>query len=265
MSARRPQIFDKVSDQIAQRVDQRDPRVINERHNQLMQDYLDVTQRKEPCACPAPRFRVPARPCRAALLPGASLRSRAGGADWTSGHRRRCVPRFARPSALPANPSALLRPHPTPPPAALSRPGVALPHPPPLARTVGVFRDIIIEAEYDPMSCHTNHIKYQNRIRHDPCKLELRQHAHKPMDAMGRSEFSKPRGTGVTPRLPVGLWDKLDSTPYGRSEKLLPRLDAAASYRLHNRVTQNEFQVERGRAVLQREIPLGKRCFYGAR
>lgn len=40
----------------------------------------------------------------------------------------------------------------------------------------GVFRDIVIESEYDPLSSHKNGIKVDARLRHDPCKLELRKH-----------------------------------------------------------------------------------------
>ena len=42
------------------------------------------------------------------------------------------------------------------------------------SKTFGLFRDIIIPEEYDPMTAHNDHIKYDARERFDPCKLELR-------------------------------------------------------------------------------------------
>ena len=58
----------------------------------------------------------------------------------------------------------------------------------------------------------------------------------------------------------VSLWSDLASTPYGRVGKLIPRPDAEP-YALHNRVTVDHWNAPTGTEVLQRELPLGKRCF----
>ena len=128
----------------------------------------------------------------------------------------------------------------------------------------GVFRDIVIESEYDPLAAHSECLRYDNRVRHDPCKLELRKQTQKAADAARRAEFLKPDTGGLVPRLSPLVWDKLESTPYGRLGKVVPRPDAPA-YRLTNRVTFDEYQMVRGREVLERELPLGKRCFPGKR
>jgi len=128
----------------------------------------------------------------------------------------------------------------------------------------GIFRDIIIPAEYDPLHVHElTRIKYNPHTHCDPCKLELRQHA--PMGGQQRTlEWNvgnerAARG-GAVPRLAVGLWDKLESTPYGRLAKVVPDPNARP-YRLTNNVLCEDHTVERGYHLVRAEISLGKRCF----
>lgn len=129
----------------------------------------------------------------------------------------------------------------------------------------GVFRDIVIESEYDPLAAQTNTIKYDGRLRHDPVKRELRK--REVQKAAERPEFLRAvpgRGAPV-PRMSVRLWDHLESTPYGRMVVQPPQ---SRPYALHNRVQPNEFEMPRGEAgrqALMRELPLGKRCFEHAR
>ena len=57
-----------------------------------------------------------------------------------------------------------------------------------------------------------------------------------------------------------GMWDKLESTPYGRMGKV-QRPTNAPAYALFNRVSYDQWNVESGMDVLNKEMPLGKRCF----
>ena len=127
-------------------------------------------------------------------------------------------------------------------------------------KTFGVFRDIIIEAEYDPLHSHKDHITYNSRVSHDPCKLELRKSAQRDTGTP-RAEFQ--RVPGPEPRLDVAMWAQLEATPYGRLGKVVPRAEAEP-YALANRITTDQYHMPTGRAVLLRELPLGKRCFPGA-
>lgn len=127
------------------------------------------------------------------------------------------------------------------------------------SKSFGMFRDIIIESEYDPMKCHSNFIKYDSRLKHDPCKLEARKRAESKTDEVKLAEFQKPDRKGAVPRLDSQMWDKLEATPYGRLGKVVPRPDAEP-YGLHNRVTNDQFDIKQGREVLLKELPLGKRC-----
>ena len=56
------------------------------------------------------------------------------------------------------------------------------------------------------------------------------------------------------------MWSKLESTPYGRLGKVVPRPDMPP-YRLSNRVTQDEFNVPLGYEHVARELARGKKCF----
>ena len=56
------------------------------------------------------------------------------------------------------------------------------------------------------------------------------------------------------------MWNKLESTPYGRLGKLARNVNAPP-YALSNRVSYDQWHVETGMDVLNKEMPLGKRCF----
>jgi len=126
----------------------------------------------------------------------------------------------------------------------------------------GVFRDIILPQEYDPMIAHTlSRITYKPYLQHDPCKLELRKHAPIAGDVSRVPEYANPNKGGEVPRLTTLLWDKLEATPYGRLGKVAPRLDADP-YFLNNRISSNEYVVPRDFGLAVREMPRGKRCGY---
>lgn len=123
----------------------------------------------------------------------------------------------------------------------------------------GVFRDIIIPAEYDPLHAHElSRISYNPRTSRDPCKLELRK--HEAPSSTRVPEYGAPNASGTVPRLEPQVWSKLESTPYGRLGKVVPRPDMPP-YRLSNRVTQDEFNVPLGYEHVARELARGKKCF----
>ena len=127
----------------------------------------------------------------------------------------------------------------------------------------GLFRDIIIPEEYDPMTAHNDHIKYDARERFDPCKLELRAAAAE-LGPAAVSGFAK--GGDPSHRFPPTMWDKLEATPYGRFNKLMPppmSVEEAATHR--SSVVNDHFAIMRGKAITDREFPPGKRCFPDAK
>lgn len=118
----------------------------------------------------------------------------------------------------------------------------------------GLYRDIIIESEYDPNLAHKTLLKYEMDDRQDPLKQEL----------VGRNPLKPlPKSKGrVT--LDPGIWDRLHATPYGRFDRVVapePVLDPSKM----SRVNFEHYNVKVGRDVLDREFPRGKRTDCGGR
>eukprot|EP01062_Namystynia_karyoxenos_P062114 TRINITY_DN55041_c0_g1_i1.p2 TRINITY_DN55041_c0_g1~~TRINITY_DN55041_c0_g1_i1.p2 ORF type:complete len:368 (+),score=151.01 TRINITY_DN55041_c0_g1_i1:83-1105(+) len=96
-------------------------------------------------------------------------------------------------------------------------------------RKGGIFRDIIIEADYDPLQCREeNRLLVKAKVgAKDPTHLAtnlLREKEALPSLASPRSDGSAAAGaaspSSAAPRsretLDVRLWDKVESTPHGR-------------------------------------------------
>jgi hypothetical protein len=119
----------------------------------------------------------------------------------------------------------------------------------------GLYRDIIIESEYDPMVAHNSLLRYQMSDSSDPLKMEL-------VDAQARGsnlERKKEVGRGT---LSATMWDKLDSTPYGRFDRLdagRPKVDFNPETFTMSRVPFEHYKFTTDRKVLDREFPRGKR------
>jgi hypothetical protein len=127
----------------------------------------------------------------------------------------------------------------------------------------GLYRDIIIESEYDPMMAHKTMVSYDMRDGQDPLKLELNNAAERPSDLMGtpRRNLARPKGRTT---LDVCMWDKLNSTPYGRFDRMFTKAppDDWASHSL-SRIPFDHYNIPRGKDALTREFPRGKRTVEG--
>ena len=122
----------------------------------------------------------------------------------------------------------------------------------------GLYRDIIIESDYDPMVAHKTALKYGIADYADPLKQELL----KPSPS-GKTVVPK-RGGRAT--LSCAMWDRLHATPYGRFDRMdkfaaenPPKVDPN---RL-SRINLEHYNVSRDPAVLDREFPRGKRIQFG--
>ena len=84
----------------------------------------------------------------------------------------------------------------------------------------GLFRDIIIESEYDPLVNHARSVRYRRAHLKDPVKLELNKFEEErraiPGETYAKQQLCKETLTPL-------LWDKLDATPYGRFSKMIAR------------------------------------------
>jgi len=95
----------------------------------------------------------------------------------------------------------------------------------------GVFRDIIITDEYDPLQVSAQNIKYKSKriALKDPLKSELTQKVIEaqmvPGSAANLAADGAQRTKSVLGRgqLPVTMWSKMDATPFGHFNKVMSR------------------------------------------
>jgi hypothetical protein len=137
-----------------------------------------------------------------------------------------------------------------------------------------IFRDIIIESEYDPLEVNKRSIVAKVPILNDPTHLDqmkIRRESAMLNETEPNSE-SKAKGKhkGMSSPfktrevLPVELWEtgKIESTPYGVAAKMMdPNAPPpVANPNQASHVHFNDFQFPRGKAAIDAEMPLGKRC-----
>ncbi|DBA00193.1 TPA: hypothetical protein N0F65_007818 [Lagenidium giganteum] len=138
----------------------------------------------------------------------------------------------------------------------------------------GLFRDIIIESEYNPL----HDVKYLSHraIVDDPVKRVIRRREEE--DAIAREGnntangtpeldrtsvvLSPSRGGGRNDNLDIQLWAKgvFESTPYGYFHKMMnskPSTDSSKTYA--SRVNFDHYKIARGAAAVDAELPKGKR------
>jgi len=96
-------------------------------------------------------------------------------------------------------------------------------------KEAGVFRDIVIEADYDPLENAGNNIKYSSkRVNQiDPLKTEMRNYAKEAKMVPGSklalaAEKAAAHGLGRK-CLPVRQWAQFEATPYGHFNRLVTR------------------------------------------
>jgi hypothetical protein len=84
-------------------------------------------------------------------------------------------------------------------------------------RKDGLFRDIIIESDYDPLNWREESLKYSAKVE-DPVKRELTRMANDREGIGGK-------GAGIPAArskeiLDVKMWDKLEATPHGKAAEM---------------------------------------------
>eukprot|EP00736_Rhodelphis_marinus_P000067 Rmarinus@m.946 len=122
----------------------------------------------------------------------------------------------------------------------------------------GLFRDIIIESDYDPFEPKRFVIKYKVSDSDDPVKIEIMKNLSEA------STFGATRANRGRYVLDVQMWDKLEATPHGHFAEMFQRECAehpiAAKLRRSN-VYLDHYKVPRGAEVTDAEFPNGKRTF----
>lgn len=105
----------------------------------------------------------------------------------------------------------------------------------------GVFRDIILEEEYDPLMTANANIRYKSsRLnRRDPLKAELIKHEREARMVPGSqastlAASAKAHGGHGRECLDVKEWANLEGTPFGHFNKVLLREEGAPPKPLSN-------------------------------
>ena len=122
-----------------------------------------------------------------------------------------------------------------------------------------VFRDIIIESEYDPLEPNRNSIKVETEVLKDPVKRSVQR----TLEEKGISkDVVRSRET-----LNVLEWatGKIEATPHGFFAKMMSEnrkpVNETKSKTMESRVSHclDQYDIARGRKELDKEFPQGKR------
>lgn len=145
-------------------------------------------------------------------------------------------------------------------------------------RKSAIFRDIIIESEYDPLEPNRRSIKAKISILKDPTLLD-QQKADSEGGMLGGKKKNLRRGKDT---LPVELWasGKIEATPYGMFAKMMKTGDEEDGFNFDaggsssavaqstkgvamtkSSVVFNHFEYPVGRDALDSEMPRGKRVY----
>eukprot|EP01048_Picozoa_sp_COSAG05_P011085 COSAG05_NODE_1021_length_6146_cov_2.729949_3_plen_167_part_00 len=81
----------------------------------------------------------------------------------------------------------------------------------------GLFRDIIIESDYDPLHWREESLRYNGRVE-DPIKRELTKQSNDREGIGGKGLGIQPARSKTT--LDVKMWDKLEATPHGKAAEM---------------------------------------------
>ena len=135
-------------------------------------------------------------------------------------------------------------------------------------RKAAIFRDIIIEAEYDPLEPNRRSIKANVGKLKDPTMIDI-QKAEAEGSMLGGKKVKSLLGKDT---LDVKLWaaGKIESTPYGTFAKMMgangANEDVSRSHAKSNPTSKsalffNDFEFPRTKAAIDAEMPKGKRTF----
>ena len=84
-------------------------------------------------------------------------------------------------------------------------------------RKDGLFRDIIIESDYDPLNWREDTLRYSAKVE-DPVKRELTKMAN-DREGIGGKGAGIPKSKSKEV-LDVKMWDKLEATPHGKAAEM---------------------------------------------
>eukprot|EP00892_Ulva_mutabilis_P012117 jgi/Ulvmu1/9278/UM050_0027.1 len=126
-------------------------------------------------------------------------------------------------------------------------------------KDAAIFRDVIIEADYNPMKYAEQNIRVKTGDIQDPVKLDILKPLREAA-LMGTRPEEVPMGKAVLSPL---LWDRLGSTPYGRNmdpdgSYVVKPVDEHLAELQKSHIPMDHYNFPRDRKALDREMPKGK-------
>jgi len=134
-----------------------------------------------------------------------------------------------------------------------------------------IFRDIIIESEYDPLEPNRNCVKATTSRLQDPVKIsEIKAEKEGSMLKTGSRKSTKKAAAALgKDTLDVQQWasGKIEATPYGTFAKMMSSSghtsgeESQKSLTMQSHIFLDHFDYPKGRDAIDSEMPKGKRVF----
>jgi hypothetical protein len=127
-------------------------------------------------------------------------------------------------------------------------------------KKAAIFRDIIIESEYDPLEPNRRAIKSKPGKLNDPT-LHILQKTIDENSMLDPDFAKKSRKIGGKDTLPTEMWasGKIEATPHGRFGKMMAAAGKEQNKFQKSKVVFDDYDFPTGKAAIDREMPLGKR------
>ena len=127
-------------------------------------------------------------------------------------------------------------------------------------KKAAIFRDIIIESEYDPLEPNRRAIKAKPGKMNDPT-LHILQKTIDESALLDPDFGKKGKVGGGKDTLPVEMWasGKIEATPHGRFGKMMAAAGKEQNKFQRSNVVFDDYQYPTGKAAIDREMPVGKR------
>jgi hypothetical protein len=128
----------------------------------------------------------------------------------------------------------------------------------------GLFRDIIIEHEYNPLRGREHTLRFDNPDdMADPTRQAVvKKLAEERAGSTGKLRAPAPRQRDV---FDVRQWDRPEATPYGRYNKMMERsagnAKLAQSGTLRSTLVMDHYDFPVGKEAIMKEMPKGKRVW----
>jgi len=130
-------------------------------------------------------------------------------------------------------------------------------------RKPAIFRDIIIESEYDPLEPNRHSIKARTARLKDPTLMLLRKNVD---EAAMLNDTGTVKCQSINSRtkatLPVELWasGKIEGTPHGRFMKMM-NTKSKLTDTMTSKLVFDDYNFKKGKDVVDTEMPKGKRAY----